>query len=102
MFRSILVAVDGSTHSARAVDEAVDFARSMDGRLTLISVGTRPVVWPGPYQTVLPDAELERQHRRWRTRRPLKCPTMSRSRLSSALADLLTKSSRTRETATTT
>jgi nucleotide-binding universal stress UspA family protein len=58
VFRSSLVAVDGSTHSTRAVEEAVDLARSMGGRLTLISVGAHPVVWPSPYQTVLSDAEL--------------------------------------------
>jgi nucleotide-binding universal stress UspA family protein len=59
VFRSILVAVDGSTHGARAVEEAVDLVRSMDGRLTIISVGTHPVVWPAPYQAVLSDAEIE-------------------------------------------
>jgi nucleotide-binding universal stress UspA family protein len=60
MFHNILVAVDGSAHSARAVQEGVDLARTMDGRLTLISVGTHPVVYPSPYLTVVPDADLEK------------------------------------------
>jgi nucleotide-binding universal stress UspA family protein len=60
MFHNILVAVDGSAHSARAVQEAVDLARTMDGRLALISVGTHPVVYPSPYLTVVPDADLEK------------------------------------------
>ena len=59
MFRNILVAVDGSTHSERAVEEAVDLARNADGCITLISVGTHPVVWPSPFQTTMTDADLE-------------------------------------------
>jgi nucleotide-binding universal stress UspA family protein len=59
MFRNILVAVDGSTHSDRAVEEAVDLARSEKGRLTLIGVASLPVVWPTPHQPVASDAELE-------------------------------------------
>jgi nucleotide-binding universal stress UspA family protein len=58
MFRSILVAVDGSKHGALAVEEAVDLARSLGGSLTLISVGARPIVWPSPYQAVMSDDEL--------------------------------------------
>jgi nucleotide-binding universal stress UspA family protein len=64
MFRSILVAVDGSPASMKALAKAVGIARADGARLTLMSVATLPR-WPvpfGPFATPLwTDAELERQ-----------------------------------------
>jgi nucleotide-binding universal stress UspA family protein len=59
MFRRLLVAVDGSTQSARAVSEAVDLATAGNGILTLISVGAPPRIWPSVYTITVPDSELE-------------------------------------------
>jgi nucleotide-binding universal stress UspA family protein len=63
MFRSILVAVDGSRAAARALEDAIDLARGHGARLTLISVAA-PLRWrlASPYVAVYPDEdELERQ-----------------------------------------
>jgi nucleotide-binding universal stress UspA family protein len=63
VFRSVLVAVDGSDHSRRALAQAVDLARAEGARLTLISVAALPAVplEGSPLGFPLPTAdELER------------------------------------------
>jgi nucleotide-binding universal stress UspA family protein len=61
VFRSILVALDGSRSAARALDEAIAIARRDGARLTLISVAAPPR-WrfTSPYLVPYPtDADLE-------------------------------------------
>jgi len=58
MFRSILVAWDGSEHAKRALAEAVDIARAQDARLSLLTVAAPLHVWPGAYVPPITDADL--------------------------------------------
>ncbi|MEM3566423.1 MAG: universal stress protein [Candidatus Bathyarchaeia archaeon] len=51
MFSKILVPLDGSEHSLRALDTAIKIAKKFDGKITLIhvySVSVRPVIVPEP------------------------------------------------------
>jgi nucleotide-binding universal stress UspA family protein len=64
MFRNILVAWDGSSHARRALDEAVDIARTQDSRLTLITVAAPLRLWSGPYVPPVPEDELLRSAER--------------------------------------
>jgi nucleotide-binding universal stress UspA family protein len=60
MFKSILVAWDGSGHARRALAEAVDIARTQGARLTLLTVAAPLQAWAGPYVLPISEADLAR------------------------------------------
>ena len=56
LFKKILVPLDGSEHSVRALKVAVQIAKKFDGEITLIHVYSK--VWPivMPHATIMPEA----------------------------------------------
>lgn len=61
MFEKILVPVDGSEHSLRALEIATQIAKRFDGKIILIhvySVGVRPVVMPEPTTLTPPSVPI--------------------------------------------
>jgi len=60
VFRSILIAWDGSRHARRALSEAIDIAQTQGSRLTLLTVAAPIHVWAAPYVPPVPEDELAR------------------------------------------
>jgi nucleotide-binding universal stress UspA family protein len=58
MFKSILVAWDGSEHAKRALAEAVDLGRTQDARLSILTVAPPVQIWPG-FVPPITEADLE-------------------------------------------
>jgi nucleotide-binding universal stress UspA family protein len=67
MFHNLLVCVDGSCHSQRALAEAIDIATAGNGRITLLTAIPRPPYWvtsPATAAAVEPlGADLAREAR---------------------------------------
>jgi nucleotide-binding universal stress UspA family protein len=87
VFREILVAVDGSAHAERALEEAIDLARLSDGSLTLVTVAPELSGWFFASGAGLPPVvdlaelheDLIREHRRMLEQTETRVPSDVRS-----------------------
>jgi nucleotide-binding universal stress UspA family protein len=62
MFRNILISVDGSDHSVRALQEAIDLAEPAGARLTIITAIPQCANWVGGPMAAFPPGEFERDY----------------------------------------
>jgi len=61
LFENILVPLDGSEHSLRALEIAIQITKKFDGKITLLhiySVGVRPIVMPEPTTLTPPSVPI--------------------------------------------
>lgn len=61
LFEKILVPLDGSEHSLRAVEIAIQIAKKFDGQITLLhvyAVDVRPIVMPEPTTLTPPSVPI--------------------------------------------
>ena len=66
MFHRFLVAFDGSSHAQRALAEAIDLAKTNNGRLTVMTLVPEPSAWTlgGGFDLPINLADLNEQIRR--------------------------------------
>jgi nucleotide-binding universal stress UspA family protein len=80
VFKNILVAVDGSEHAERALEEAIDLARQSHGTLTLVTVVPDPTalalgggfVYAVDYESL--EGDLQREYRELLDKEKAKVP----------------------------
>lgn len=81
MFKTIVVAVDGSTHAMKALEAAIDLARKYDAKLELVSVYRHHSI-------------MENTHSLVRTREGLPDPTSAMKAFAQEIVDVALKTTK--------